>query len=459
MKAGNKTQRHIVDIDKTLPKITDAQKEWAYDKCLSHMATRSTKGKITCLDCGEHWQSPFTSQGWQDAVTGDNCPNCGVKVKVVTTRKKRFENESHFQVIDTHKKHQVIRSYQIKAMYFSGLPCVKDPFDEEGCSCFPKSYRYISEVSRVYITPEGKREVIGHTYQGSYYGARWTQSFCLKSKHSARMHDLNLEHVYPKRKFIKEVRRNGVKYSLQDISAFKLLPAILSNTFSETLFKVGQFKLLDYSLEGKYASNKMELYWKSLKICFRNKFIITDASSYFDYLAFLEKFNRDIHNAKFVCPEDFHKEHNRYVEKDRRLRMRIELEEQKKQIAIDEKVYAKDKKKFIGLEFGNKTVQIKFINTVEEFMFVGDVLKHCIYQSNYYNRKGSLCFIAEVNGSIKESIEFNLKNMSIVQSRGRGNNKTPFHDVIVSEFKKNIPKIKKAFAPKKRKRKTQKQVA
>jgi hypothetical protein len=455
MKAGNKLQRYIVEIDKTLPKITQEQIDWAYDKTLMHLAIRIKSGKITCLDCAHSWKSE-TKQGWQDEVIGNTCSNCGTKLKIEKSQSKRFTDENHFQIFETHKGNQVIRTFNIKASYFAGYPCIKWVSDSA-----PKSYRYISEVSRVYITPDGKREVVGYTYQSTWCGYRWTNQFCLKSKASASKHNMNTKKSYPKRKFIKEINRTGFKFSLlNSFNHFDLFPVLISNSKSETLLKANQISLLKKTVNFR-DNEKIELYWKTIKICIRNNYIVQDSTSYFDYLKDLLFFNRDLHSIKYVCPENFEKEHHRYSEKRRRLEDKEAFEALKLRIIEEEKDYAKAKKNFIGLEFGTKKINIKFLNKVKEVEQVGYKLKHCIYRSKYHKLKHSILFGAYVDNLLVESLEYDIETHKLRQARGEGNKPSISHDSIVKVFNDNIPKIKKAMKPvkKKAKIKTQKQVA
>jgi len=55
----------------------------------------------------------------------------------------------------------------------------------------------------------------------------------------------------------------------------------------------------------------------------------------------------------------------------------------------------------------------------------------------YYDRS-SLILSAKVNGKKTETIELDLKNKIVIQSRGKRNKPTPYHDKIVELVKTNI---------------------
>ena len=437
MKAKTKLQRHIVAIDKTLPKITEVQSEWAYEKCLTHYAVRIKSGRITCLDCAHEWRTG-SEEPFHDTLTEKKCPNCKVKIEMICGQSKRFKDEEMFQIIDTHKKHQVIRTFLIKGVYFSGHKAIKN-YDFKGGS---KGWRTIREVSRVYLTPEGKYEIIGHTLIPTWHADRWSNEFSLKGRRSINGHNLNLYFVYPKKKIIKEIKRNGVKTSFHKHSPFNLFYSILNNSKSETLLKANQIELLNKTYN-EYELKKIEKYWGSIKICIRNNYIIKSAGDYLDYLSDLEELGKDLLSAKYVCPVDLGKEHQRYIDKIRVLRNKARAEEKKKKIREEEVFYLKLKKRFLGLTFKRKEITLSFIDNVQSVMEIGEALHHCIYQSDYHTKKDSLLFCAWVEGKPKETLEYSIKYREVLQSRGLQNKPSVFHKNILELFEENIPEIER----------------
>ena len=94
MKPRTKLQRRIVAASGRLPEITPAQLHWGYAHLLPHEAFRTKRGKITCTECRHTWQG---DQQIDRAV----CPHCGVRLTVVTTRRRTSWNKTYLSVVTT----------------------------------------------------------------------------------------------------------------------------------------------------------------------------------------------------------------------------------------------------------------------------------------------------------------------------------------------------------------------
>lgn len=435
MKASTKKQKEIVEINKSLPKITHVQEEWAFKHILPHIAVRLKSGKITCLDCGHSFQSVFTSQGWQDEVMGDKCPNCNVDLKIKTTRTKNFTDDYLMHLIQVHKGYQVIRVFQIHGYYRSGKP----------------KRVYALEQSRIYLDAKGNYEIIGHSRQANWYGGRWFGEFSLKQRNTIASHVDVSATVYPKIKAIAQIKRNGFKNDFHDLRPFVFFHLILTKPKAETLLKTGQYRLFYYSA----LERDFELiirFWETIKVCTKHKYFVHDVSMYFDYLKLAENFNRDLKSPKYACPVDLKREHDKYVEKDRKRRFAQEYKTLKAEIRKDERAYAKEKKKFFDLEFKEENITIKVIKSVKEVMDLGDRFRHCIYSLKYHRKKYSLLFAVHVNDIPVETIEYDLKEFKVLQSRGKGNDATEYHDKILDIMAKHHKDIKEILKPKTKKK-------
>lgn len=56
MKPRTKIQKEVAALSKRLPKISEAQKKYAFLHSFEHVGRRSAKGIITCPECGHQWQ-------------------------------------------------------------------------------------------------------------------------------------------------------------------------------------------------------------------------------------------------------------------------------------------------------------------------------------------------------------------------------------------------------------------
>ena len=84
MKPKNKFQQKVIEASKKLPPLTAAQIRWANTKVLNAVGRRTSKGDITCLDCGEVFHNTTKQKRCI-------CPHCGTKLSIEDTRKRTFK--------------------------------------------------------------------------------------------------------------------------------------------------------------------------------------------------------------------------------------------------------------------------------------------------------------------------------------------------------------------------------
>lgn len=424
MKATTKLQIQIVALNEKLPKITEVQEKWAFKNCLDHKATRLKSGKTTCLDCGEVWENKH--QKWHNTILGDTCPSCNEKVQIIDTKKKNFSEWCYMTVIDSFKGFQVIRLCKISGYYKAGT--------KARLSCI--------EVSRIWITPNGQFEIIGFIHTHNYYQDSWNGSFELRNKKSIKHYDLHPHLYYPKMKMIKEIKRNGFKKEFYRLTPYELFTLLLKNNKAETALKTNQIELLNYI--GVYNdSRNVEKHWSSIKICIKNNYIITNCSDYFDYLDLLKDFGKDLTSVKYVCPLDLKKEHDKYVQKKRKIRAKQKLQELREQIKNLQKRYKKEKEPFFNVIFQKEDIKIQFMNNVKEFLKDGETFKHCIFENEYFKKKDSLMFCAYVSGKKVETVEVSISKLQVLQARGNGNKPSIYHNQIIDLMNENMPQIKR----------------
>ena len=278
----------------------------------------------------------------------------------------------------------------------------------------------------------------------SYYDDIWRFDTPLEIRHEKEHHHIGLTCIYPHQKIIPELIRCGYKGEHYNISHFNLFRTLLSNSHFETLFKTGQMHLFYHFMNR--TTQPIKNYWSSIKICLRNNYHISDVHNWCDYIDLLRFFGKDLHNAKYVCPNDLKAEHDRYVKKKRAYQERERRAEQRKQAFEDEQKFREMKARFFGIEITNGIIHIRMLNSVEEIMQEGDTMHHCVFASEYHLRPDSLIFSACVNGVPMETVEFCLSRMKVVQCRGLHNKNTEYHDQIVELVNKNKRLIKRRMA-------------
>ena len=181
-------------------------------------------------------------------------------------------------------------------------------------------------------------------------------------------------------------------------------------------------------------------YWASVRICIRNGYKIKDATSWCDYIDLLRFFGKDLHNAKYVCPQDLKAEHDRYVSKKAKADALLEIE---KQLA-KEAEYRQAKEKFFGLMFSDGLIAIHVLESVEAIITEGKVMHHCV--GGYHSKADSLILSACIDGKRIETIEVSISQLKVIQSRGVCNKNTKHHDRIVNLVNQNISLIENRLA-------------
>jgi hypothetical protein len=235
------------------------------------------------------------------------------------------------------------------------------------------------------------------------------------------------------------LKRNGFKTSVYDIAPQILFTALLKDAIAETILKAKQTSLLAYYLQSPYQ--KIIRNWQAVKVCLKSNYIITDYTIWEDYISLLQWFKKDLSCPFLVCPENLHEAHNKLVAKKRELQRKKYLLKMRAEILSAQETYTEEKKQFFGLCFTNENLTIKVLENVKDFMEEGDTLQHCIFTNEYFKKKNSLLFSAQIDNTPVETIAISLSKMEIVQCRGMKNNKSKHHKVILNLMKKNLYRI------------------
>lgn len=126
------------------------------------------------------------------------------------------------------------------------------------------------------------------------------------------------------------------------------------------------------------------------------------------------------------------------------MRRQREQEDQKKrhlQAAEAEALFREQKSQFFGIAFTDGTIQVRVLESVQEYLDEGTAMHHCLFASGYHLKPNSLILSATINGKRIETIELNLETLKVVQSRGVCNSTSEYHDQILALVQRNIVKI------------------
>ena len=426
MKPKSKFQAQVYELSKALPLITKVQMEWAYQHSFEHIGRRNSKGFITCTRCGHNWKGDGELI---DNLLGAKCPECSTELKVQTTRQRVFKQTEYFCIVTEKAGFQVLRFFLVKSY----------------CKTGEKAKYSISEVVQRWIAPSGKYATVARLrLMCVYYSDLWDVSSSLEIRPERELYNISPICIYPRMKLIPEIKRRGFDGNFYRLSPFDLFHTLLSDCRAVTLLKAGQTDLLRYFTNGNFP--KIDAYWTSTKMCIRNQYFVKDASLWRDYIDLLRSFGKDLHNAKYVCPADLKAEHDRYVMKQKELREREEKEQRKQKALEDETVFRNMKSRFFGIQFSDGEIQVRVLESVEEFMQEGEAMHTCVYQNDYHLRPDSLILSARIGEKRLETVEFSFSKMKVVQSRGTCNQTTEYHDRIINLVNQNKRVIRKRIA-------------
>lgn len=235
--------------------------------------------------------------------------------------------------------------------------------------------------------------------------------------------------LYPELSLTETLRRNGLAETLHDIAPALLIPALLTDSRAETLLKLGRTEHLRYFLSSK--AKDLSKYWQAYKVTLRRGYAIADISLWCDYIDMLRRLGRDTHNAHFVCPEDLHQAHDNAQQTLQAQRAK-EVEAQRRQKALaDEERFQALKAPFFGIAFTDGTIEVRVLESVQEYFEEGKELHHCVFTNEYYLKEHSLILSARIGGKRIETIEVSLETMEVIQCRGLLNKNTEYHEQIL----------------------------
>ncbi|MDR1090459.1 MAG: PcfJ domain-containing protein [Prevotella sp.] len=298
-----------------------------------------------------------------------------------------------------------------------------------------------AEVMQRWIAPDGRYCTFAKLRQtmGTMYYDSWIFSTPLELRNETDAYNrLFPYYYYPKQQLIPELKRTGIKKRHFNQRPFDVYRALLKDNRMEILLKSGQTHLFNAFLSD--TSRKSDNYWASIRICIRNGYQIKDATLWLDYIDYLHMFGKDLHNAKYVCPADLHKEHDRYMAKKAKADAQLALEKQLEKEAEFKAIKAK----FFGVMFSDGRISVRVLESVQEIITEGIAMKHCV--SSYHSKEDSLILSACIDGKRIETIEISLSQLKVVQCRGKCNKYTKYHKRIIRLVENNISLIGERLA-------------
>lgn len=246
-------------------------------------------------------------------------------------------------------------------------------------------------------------------------------------------------------------KRNGIKTSIHGLPhPYPLFKSLLKMPRIETLWKLGQYQLVNYFYWSNSINNEV---WQSIRVALRHGYRFENwqhISDWVDMIGMMNRCGADTHNPQLICPADLKAAHDHWMQADYRLRRIRRAEKERKSVEAYEPTFHKNREMFLDMVLTDGEIVVKVIPTAKAIIEEGDAMHHCV--GGYYNRPDSLILSATIAGKRVETIEVNLKSYTLVQSRGLQNSSTEYHDRIVALVEQHMSDIRKRNTSKKLKK-------
>jgi hypothetical protein len=417
MKPRTKFEKAVIAQSGHLRPLATAPRRWAFRYTINHYAYCLPKGRTTCMDCGHSWLM-------SDNAEKCTCPNCKAKLEVKVTYVRKCQQKSYLNVIDTCGEYQLLRMFLMVVEMRKGF----------------KASPAFLEIGQYWIAPNGKTALVAKQRTMGWY----LDCFAFGSPMEIRKDNETYRHIsdqylYPKLKVIPALTRNGFMGDFHGIHSVNLFSMLLSAPQAETLMKDGNFEMLKYM-----ANNTAEVkhFWASYIIARRHGYEIPNLSTWYDYLRMLERFGRDTRSPKLIAPDNLFDAHDEYVRKVNIQRERERREADRIKAMENETKFKELKGRFIGLVFVDNELEIKTLDSVDEYYTEGRTQHICVGTAQYYLKAESLVFSARIDGRIVATVEIDLKTLKVIQCRAACNKECAYQERIEKAIASHRKEIK-----------------
>lgn len=454
--------------DKLRP-LNDRQKEYAkalFPAEALYYSRRGNHCEFHCMHCGaivpELGKWPF------DECQKDTwiCPECGAECKVCPQYSGGFGHNRdrktgafsvsptdtiYIEMLDTHESFQVLRMFEVYRMNCRTI--------RNGVVCGVPTEFCFHELYQNWIAADGTETIASRSYKRSFNFHRWDyHSQWGINRHNEHcsgyymMRDVYDNHgveVFPEPRILPVLRRNGLNANVirrigSHVDIGTLSMKLLTDNVYEELVKTGQLGVVSFFL-GNSHGRKPDDYLRQVRVCTRHGYSIKDAGMWLDYIDDLEYIGLDTRNPRYICPKNLAKAHAEMQRRRDRLEKKREAERDIEIAKKYEAAYAKQKAHLLGIAFGDETISISVIQTVEEIRLEGVAMHHCVFKNGYYKQKDCVILSArDSQGNRLETIEIGLKPLSVLQSRGMQNLPTKEHEHIVALCKAHLGDFRRA---------------
>lgn len=453
VKPRTKTECYCLAHASELPPLTQSQMKWAKMKPAGVVfyegRGRNRKAYLWCQHCGRVEELCILPN--YEYIAHDTkltCYHCGTTMPIATGDRKAdtIEHNTVFGIVSKYDGWQVVR-------WFNWRITVRRNVQPE---------EHIEEVLQLWVDLANNKLCLLHKpYVNNFYRFRWChgEEWKVRKQPDIAVHDhsytyystFDLTNVayYPHCQILPILKRNGWKdrMATSRVNLLDMLRALYSDPIAEALAKWKQYEMLYYYV--RHSSESIKKYIHAVRICSRHGYIIKAANIWLDYLSLMDYFHLDTHNPKLIAPDDLPAEHDKLMNRRRRIEEKKRHEELLAQAIRHEAIYKRHRGMFFGLQFADEAIRVHVISSVQEMADEGEAMHHCVYTNEYYDHRKhpySLILSARDNeGNRLETVEVNIKSWNIVQSRAIHNGKSDQHQTIVNLVHRNIPLLRIAW--------------
>lgn len=461
MKPRTKIERQLAGYAGMLPPLDGRLKELAERRFPAEALYYSRRGnncEFHCMVCGA--VVPTLGKWLLTDVMNEKwtCEECGTECEVLpqysggwshnyNSRTGRYSQTPTYALYvtkaDTFRGMQVFRTFEVWRR--NGRTT-----DAQGHPCgVPTSFIW-REVWQSWITEEGREVIVSKRYSRSFnsfswnYGSEW-----VIGRHNAHTGGYySFDDVYTVdgniflsgAKILPVLRRNGFRASFlgrERVEPAALAVRLLTDNAFEEIVKLGYHEMAFHIL--RTPSVVIGEIIGSLRVCARRGYAIDDPALWLDYLDDLRYLGMDTRSPKYLCPEDLRAAHAATTKRRTRIDKAKEAERQAFEARKMEKAYARQKAPFLGIAFGDGTVFMTVLQTVEDVRQEAEAMHHCAFVNRYYEKEDSVLMSArDADGNRLETVEIGLNPPRVLQSRGLQNSLTPEHRRIVDVCTRNL---------------------
>ena len=422
------------------------------------------RGDVICTECGNKFHSE--TMNIDGTIT---CPCCGKKLTIEHTTKKNYKKQQFMMVTHEFDGWQVFRYFYVeKEMRYNSY---QDEFKVFG-GCFEVMQKWLSQdgmvghmsrrlrmfCSRMYnpfnLDSELHYRAEVTNYYYSYYDPTDISYSCMKILSLAKfMKQLGFDKTRSKN------RHHG--FWIDDLAQ-----AIKSEPLYELLYKAKKYSIMRYLNKNRFLragdAKEIEKRRAALKIAIRHKYFDTKqfdvnenrlqgvVSDWCDTVGQIISLGLDYRNPHFVCTDSLYDDHRYYTKKLNKIADAERRKNEMQKAFKMEGSYIKARECYFPLEIKDDVLTIKVLPNVKSFAEEGEKLNHCVYGSEYFNmqrKPNSLILSARIGedwanpDEYVETIEVNLVDYSVVQSRGQQNQPSKYHNRIMRLMYSNMDKI------------------